>query len=191
MAQLINYKTENQIYNDFINLVKASFVAFSLTGWSVRQLNQLFKVNVLKPTVFVSIANNPQRGQQYSKNIKNDDSLNREYHIKQEVAIKFSAARRESAHDDLQTVNSIDVLKRLKSFMQSDKGVKLLASYGYAQYRAGEITPPFFVNDDDNFQLLPSFSCTFVYTDSWQTDINKITKVENKIIGVFKNVHSN
>lgn len=184
MAQLLDYKTENQIYNDFINLTKASFEAFNLKGWSVRQLNQLFKVNVLAPTVFISISNNGQRGRQYSKKIKNDESLNREYHIKQEVTIKFSAARRESAFDDLQTVNSIDVLKRLKSFMQSDEGVKLLASYGYAQYRAEEITPPFFVNDDDNFQLLPSFNCTFVYTDSWQTQINKISKFQSKIFKI-------
>lgn len=181
MAQQISFKTENQIYNDFIGLVNATFNVFDISGWQVRQLNQLYKINVLKPTVFLSISNATQRGQQYSKNIKNNSAFLKNYANKSEVTIKFSAARRELPSDDLTTLNSIDVLKIIKNYLQSDLGVKYLANLTYAQYRATEITPPFFVNDDDNFQLLPSFNCTFVYEENWQTPINAITKTQSQI----------
>lgn len=183
-ADLIQYKTENQIFNDFINLVKTVYDVFGVEGWQVRQLNQVFKTNVLKPTVFISVINTKQRGRQYTSSSKGDDVINRRKSTKQEVTIRFSATHRELETDTLQTLNSTDVLKFIREYMQSDEGILYLAGLNYAQYTAGEVSEQNFTNDEDNFQFMPFFDCTFVYTQTWQSEIGIITKFQQT--GIYK-----
>ena len=183
-ATQVQFKTKNQIFNDFIFLVKESLITFGIEGWEIRQLKQMFKVNQLKPIIFVSIMNNNQNGRQYYKKGKIEGTINREGHSKQEVKIRFSATRRELQKDTLLTYNGTDILKIIKAYMQSPEGIRYLASLGYAQYRADNISEMDFTNDSDNFQFLPYFDCTFLYTDKWKTIIPEITKVKEKTHGI-------
>ena len=76
-ATRINYKTKNQIFNDFISLVTAALEAFEITGWEIRQLRQIFKINHLKPVIFISILNANQWGRQYTKKQQADNEISR------------------------------------------------------------------------------------------------------------------
>lgn len=178
MAQLTRYKTDNEIISDFRNLIIEALNAFDIPKWEVRQLNQVFKTNVLKPTVFIYLGNDTQRGREYVKNVKIEEQLYKQYSTKQEITIRFLAARRELASDTVNTKNPKDILRIFRGYMQSDLGVKFLANLGYAQYTPTEISNQNYTNDEDNFQLLPYFDCTFVYTDKWLTPIGEITKIE-------------
>lgn len=180
-ATQLKYKTKNQIFHDFISLVKSALSTFSVEKWEVRQLNQIFKINILKETVFVSIIRNPQNGRQYHKKEKIEQTIRRTNSVKQEVQIRFSAIRREKQNDTLETYAATDILKLIKSYIQTTEGIQQLAKMGYAQYRATEISEPNFMNDSDNFQFLPYFECTFLFTESWTTTINEITKVTGNI----------
>lgn len=179
-ATQIQYKTKNQLFNDFISLVKAAFKSFSIEGWEVRQLRQTFKINHLKPIVFISVISGHQLGQQYYLKTKIDNQITREAHNKQEVTIRFSATRLELPNDTLETYNGTDILKVIRAYMQSPEGIKFLASLGFAQYKAQNINEMNFTNDSDDFQFLPHFECTFLYTDIWGTTIPEITKVKEK-----------
>lgn len=181
----IRFKTKNQIFNDFIGLTKTALDSFSIFNWEVRQLKQVYKVNHLKPTVFISIINKNQNGRQYYKKEKTASIITRKANSKQEVKIRFLATRRELDNDTLETYNASDVLEVIRSFMQSPEGIKYLAELGYAQYRAESINEMDFTNDSDNFQFLPQFDCTFLYTDKWSTAIPEITKVKEKIHGIY------
>lgn len=183
-ATQIQFKTKNQIFNDFIGLVKTAFDNFSISGWEIRQLKQIYKVNQLKPTVFISVINGNQNGRQYYKKEKTDGIINRQASSKQEVKIRFAATRRELNNDNLDTYNGSDVLKVIRAYMQSPEGIQYLAGLGYAQYRAENINEMDFVNDSDNFQFLPQFDCTFLYTDKWNTTIPEITIVKEKTHGI-------
>lgn len=183
-ANLISYKTENQIYADFISLIQESFNAFGIKGWQIRQLNQVFKVNVLKPSVFITITGTPQRGRQYQSKTKNQDGVLIKTHFtKQEVKLRFSSTHRERESDTVKSINSNDVLKIIREYMQSEDGISFLADKGYAQYTGSDISDQQFTNDEDNFQFLPYFDCTFVYTNSWRTEVGEITKVREE--GIF------
>lgn len=184
MTNLMKFKTENQIYSDFISLVKAALTTFDLKGWEVRQLNQVFKVNVLKNTVFISINNNADRGRQYNRNFINGNTALKEYSVKHEINIRFSATHRDKASDTVKSINATDVLKLIKNYLQSDDGIVFISKMGYAQYRAGEVSEQSFLNDEDNFQFMPYFDCTILYTDSWQSELNKISKITEK--GIYK-----
>lgn len=183
-ATQISFKTKNQLFNDFISLVKSAFESFSIEGWEVRQLRQTFKINHLKPIVFISVISGHQLGQQYYSKTKTDNQITRQAHNKQEVTIRFSATRLEGLNDDLSTYNSTDILKVIRAYMQSPEGIQFLASLGYAQYKAQNINEMNFTNDSDNFQFLPHFDCTFLYTDKWRSTIPEITKIREKHHGI-------
>ena len=183
-ARQIQYKTRNQIFSDFVNISNTALAYFNLKGWQTRQLRQIFKVNILTPTIFISIINNPQRGVQYRERTKQGNIIKRANFTKQEVQIRFSAARRELATDNVNTYSATDALKVVKEYIQSEEGILKLAEMNYAQYRATTVQEQNFINDDDNFEFLPYFDCTFLYTDSWSLDINRIDKVKEK--GIYK-----
>lgn len=183
-AKLVSYKTKNQIFNDFISLVKQMLQAFDIDSWQVRQLEQVFKVNVLKPSIYISVINYPQRGSQYRKKERRGDVVIKQNLTKQEVKIRFSASRIELPTDKPDTFNSCDILELIKDFMQSSEGIKFLANLGYAQYRATEVSNRQFMDDEDNFQFLPYFDCTFVYTNSWSTEVPLLDKVIEK--GIYR-----
>jgi hypothetical protein len=179
-ATQTQFKTRNQIFNDFITVAENALEAFGIKDWEVRQLMQVFKINILKPSVFISIVSINQRGQQYARNKLSDDICTKINSSKQEVKIRFSATRKELASDILQTYGGTDIVKIIKSYIQSDDGIQFLASLGYAQYRASEVSDQNFMNDSENFQFLPFFDCVFVYTESFTNEINKISKIKDK-----------
>lgn len=177
----IQIKTKNQIFHDFITLVKSALSTFGAEKWEVQQLNQIFKINILKDTVFISIISSSQNGRQYYKKAKIERTIRRTNSVKQEVQIRFSATRREKQTDTLETYAATDILKLIKSYMQTPEGIQQLAEMGYAQYRATEVSEQNFMNDSDNFQFLPYFECTFLFTETWANTIGEITKVTGNI----------
>lgn len=172
----IDIKTRNQIFNDFITLAKEALSVFGVSNWEVRQLRQIFKVNVLKPSVFISVISTKQWGQQYTKKQKTNGTINKTKNTKQEVKIRFSATRRELETDTLATYSGTDILKLIKEYTESEEGIQFLAKLGYAQYKAEDVSEQDFMNDDDNFQFLPYFDCVFLHTNSWTSTIPEISK---------------
>lgn len=180
----MNYKTKNQIFSDFISLCKAAVELFGIDNWEIRQLEQVFKINVLKPSVYISVINADQLGRQYVSKKKSSKNIEVTNSSKQEIKIRFSASRREHQSDTAETYNGSDVLKLIRGFMQSENGIKFLANMGYAQYRAEAVSEQNFMNDSENFQFLPYFDCTFLYTDSFKNEVEEIKKV--KQTGIYK-----
>ena len=173
---LINYKTENGIFKDFVAIVNAAFKYFNIQGWHVRQLHQILNVNVLKPTIFLSVITNPQAGAQYRESKKINGQIVETHNTKQEVKIRFSAARKRSIKDDENTFNGIDVLDLILKYLQSPKGIELLKTFKYAQYRASDLTNQNFLDDSENIELMPFFECEYLYTNSWSDTIPEIDK---------------
>lgn len=181
---IINYKTENQIYADFIACANKALGVFNVKGWNIRQLKQAFKYIILKPTVFISVLDYNQLGRQYRKRIKTQHGATRQNLAKKEVHIRFSAARRQLAGDDVNTYNGLDVLEFIRAYLQSETGIEYLSSLGYAQYRADEVRQQDFINDSDDYEFMLYFDCIYLYTDSWAEDVGTISKFTGNIYKV-------
>ena len=177
---IINYKTENGIFKEFVAVCNAAFSYYNITGWSVRQLHQVLNVNVLKPTVFISFVDDSQLGAQYYDRKVSETAVTQTNSAKQQVKIRFSAAKKRSIKDDDKTLAGFDVLKIIRYFLQSQEGIKLLASYGYAQYRASTVTNQNFLDDSENIELMPFFECEFLYTNSWTNTSYRINQFSYK-----------
>lgn len=183
-AKIIKFKNKNQIYTDFKAVCKEALDTFNIDNWEVRQLEQLFKTNILTPSIYLSIVTKKQLGRQYKKNSRVEETFNKTKFTKQEITIRFSASRRELASDILNTYSGVDILSLIREFIQSTEGTVFLNDMGYAQYAATQVTEQSFINDSDNFQFRPYFDCTFLYTDSWTTEVSKIDKVKGNIYKV-------
>ena len=183
-ARIQSYKTENQIYADFIMLGRKALDNFGVKGWQFRQLKQPFKYIALKPTVFLSVLNYNQLGRQYRRRFRADEGITRQNLAKKEVRIRFGAARRGLAPDNRATYNSLDVLEFIRAFQQSEEGIIYLSSLGYAPYRADEIRQQDFINDSDDYEFLPYFECVYLYTDAWAEQVGQIDKVIGNIYKV-------
>lgn len=181
MALILDFKTENQLYEDFISVINQAFNLFSIQDWQIRQLKQAFKTNVLPPTVFLSILDQPQNGSLQFIDKKEKGVATRKNIIKQESTIRFSATRIEQATDTVQTYNGADILKLILGYMQTLEGIKYIKSLGYAQYKASAVNSMDFQNDSDNFQMMPYFDLTFLYTNSFENSVNEITKTRFNI----------
>lgn len=174
----MTYKTENQIYKDFITFIQTALNSQSITGWDIKKLNQVIKTEDLKPCIFLQIISKKQQGAQYRKTILNKKS----YKNKQEVTLRFSATRRFKITDDTTTISAADILTKVKNYIQSLDGIKMLKAKGYAQYRASEVKNQSFINDDENIQLMPFFDCDYLYTDDFELSVNKLDSVRMKLI---------
>lgn len=185
MATLNSYKTKNQIFKDFIELTNTALNNLNIKGWVIKRFYQTIKTVDLKPCVLISITNKKQLGSQYrslSKEVDEQENVSyyRNYNAKQEITIRFSATKRDLNTETVETFDSIDILENIKNYLQSYEGIEALALNGYAQYRATDIKQQNFDNDDENVQFLPFFECTYLYTDTWNTKIEHISKVINK-----------
>lgn len=177
------YKTLNNVYKDFKTFVETALAAEMekfpvITGWHVKKLHQTIKTEDLKPSVYIQRWRKHQAGAQYWKT----GSYIKTYSSRQEISIRFSASRRFLIGDTVETINASDVLSKINAYFQSLEGIKMLAAENYAQYRASDVQEQSFTNDDGNIQIIPFFECDYLYTDSWQTPVNKIDKVKMKLI---------
>ena len=176
----MSFISENQIYVDFKSFVETALNEFDIENWEVKQLYQTIKTEDLKPCVYITIIDNSNYGAEKRKNTKNNSKYYKNYSRYQIVKIRFQATRRKQIKDDTDTLNGIDVLKRINGYLQSLNGIKLLDKNGYSQFKGSGVQNQSFSNDDENIQLMPYFDCEFVYTDEFNLKLNIINKVIEK-----------
>lgn len=168
-------RSENQIYADIIGFVNNSLTILSewfpqsnFNEWQVLQLNQPVKLTEITPTIWVSATTRNRRGWQYRKyeGFKPNEDFKQAQKFKQEITVQFSALRDRLITDDVNTLNSTDILIYLKSYLLNPLTLKTLRTMGYTIYQPTEIQTPTFQNDSDNFEFMPFFSTVFIYEQS-------------------------
>ena len=164
-------RSENLIYSDLIGFVNNSLTILSewfpqsnFSEWQVLQLNQPVKLTEIKPTIWVSATTRNRRGWQYRKydGYGETEQFTQNQKFKQEISVQFSALRERLIKDDVNTLNSTDVLIYLKSYILNPLTLKTLRTMGYSIYQPTEIQTPTFQNDSDNFEFMPFFQVTFI-----------------------------
>lgn len=176
--QYLKFKTQNQIYADFINLIKTGLNELQIFDWQVKQLYSPFQTEQLEPTIFLTIVSNLDYGAQYM------DYKTRISKQKKELTIRFSATRDEVFNDTVNTYNPLDILTALNDFVRSDIGINTLKNMGYAQYKSQVFNVENFIDDDEDFKTLPSFNCTYLYTNEFNYPYKKLDSFDYKIYKV-------
>ena len=177
-------KTKNQIYADIIGFVNETLVALEITGWQVLQLEQPIKLTDINPTIYVSVTNKKRLGWQYRHYANTLAGYKRTDGFKVEVDVQFSALRRRDLNDTTSTMNNIDVLEYLKTYMLNPYSIQNLRSKGYLIYQPSEIQSSDFSDDSDNFESWSFFSVTFILDQSLISPQNYIDSIQVKTKGI-------
>lgn len=184
-------RSENQIYTDLIGFVKNSLTILSewfpqsnFSEWQVLQLNQPVKLTEIKPTIWVSATTRNRRGWQYRKyeGFKIEEDFKQSQKFKQEITVQFSALRDRLITDDVNTLNSTDILIYLKSYLLNPLMLQTLKRSGYTIYQPTEIQTPTIQNDSDNFEFMPFFQVTFILEQSLERPQEHIDEIQFKTI---------
>ena len=159
-------KSENQIYKDLVQLVRDALSYYSITDWQVLQLKQPVKLTEIKPAIYITLTTRTRRGWQYRNYPFEDNVLKHKESFWQEVNVQISALKRRSTNDTTETINSIDILEYIKTYILNIDAIKDLRKSGYTIYQPSEIQNPDFFDDSDNFEFMPFFSVTLIINQS-------------------------
>lgn len=77
-----------------------------------------------------------------------------------------------------------DILTIAADLIQSYKGIRNLRAKGVKIERVTDVRPSRFVNDQEQFEMSPSFDLTVNYQHDYETDIPEVTRVDEKLYGV-------
>lgn len=176
-AAILTHKTENEIIKDFKSLTEEALDFFNIKDFTIRQLYQPINVNVLTPSIFLTVLSNNPKGAQYYK--KNPD-LTYTYYQKSEIKIRFSSLKKRTLDDTVSTLSGFDALQLISEFFKSKNGIAALSKLNYAQYRSGAIQNQNFIDDSELITLLPFFENEYLYTNSFTTENPPINKFEIK-----------
>lgn len=183
-------KSENQVYADIIGFINNVLTILSewfpesnFSEWQVLQLNQPLKVTEIEPTIYVSCTTKNRRGWQYRnyEGYEPQEDFKHTEKFKQEISVQISALRNRLLDDTVDTLNSIDVLEYIKSYMLNPLALKMLRDLGFTIYQPSEIQKPDFFNDSDNFEFMPFFTTTFIIEQSLVRPQNVISSIEYKL----------
>jgi len=174
-------KLENQMYADFVNLVKSALVNFEVNDWKVCQLNQPLKFTETAPVVYLSVENIRKTGMQFAR--KNAQGQYFQAY-KEEISVRIAAMRRNLAEDLLNTLGAGDVLKLISSWLVSPAGLSQVKALGYSIFNPSDIKPVIFKTDSDNKVIMPSFNITFNIEQSWDTSVEDISEYKLKMKGI-------
>lgn len=175
-------KTQNQIYKDVIAIINQSLTALNISGWEVRQLRQPTKSLTNNPVIYVTFTTKNRRGWQYRKDSYNPeiDKFDHKEMFYLECEFQLSARRKRRENDTENTLNAVDVLEELKTYLISPNGLKIIKTQGYTIYQPSEIQNQDFMDDSEDFEFMPNFNITFVINQSQDSTIERIREIRLK-----------
>lgn len=178
-------KTENQFYAFIIELINSLFITSNITGWQVLQLRQPVKLTEIKPTVYVTATNADRLGWQKRKYIYSPETdLQMEEKFKQAIDVQISALRTRKLTDTTETISSTDILEIIRAYLLNLNTIEKIKQSGYSIFQPTQIEKPEFINDSENFEIMPFFNVTFIQEQtliSAQTAISEYKQIIERI----------
>jgi len=169
---------DNDLIRLFLPIITAGLTAAGYAGVIVKQSNQPTQQGVpTAPTVFFSKVGDHRYGfLQRSDEWDEDEELMVHTEVQAyETTFQISAlALQDPADTSLYTAS--DLVNEVAAIMQSDATRETLKAGGVYILRVQDVTNPYFVDDGDNFEAMPSFD--FILSHK-QTRVSAVPVVES------------
>lgn len=82
------------------------------------------------------------------------------------------------------TYTASDLVNSVAQILASRATLYTLNAAGMSILRIGEVRHPYFTDDRDNYEAIPSFDFTLTYTQTYVTQVNTITGTDVEIYGI-------
>jgi hypothetical protein len=157
--------TDNSLIQIFLPIINAGLIADGFTGVTVKQANQPTQQGIdTGPTVYFFKVSSKRYGWLGRNDVWNPNTMQMQHFESQyfESAWQMQALVLQDPTTPNQYTAS-DLISEVSDIMQSDNTRAILNSSGIGILRITDITNPYFTDDRDNFEAIPSFDMTFVY----------------------------
>lgn len=175
-------KTENEIWKDLIALINTALEECEITGWTVRQANQQFKVAPNRPVISISRVSSNRYGFQGRRDkVVNNLPEHEEIYYQQ---LRFQITFLKKRVTDPTELTSSDVANELATWLMSVKGLKETRALGFMPLRVTDIREPAFVDDSDDFEKSPNFDFLLYLRQNKVSKENAVDAWNCDLIGV-------
>jgi len=157
-------QTDNMLIQLFLPIIQAGLIADGFNNVVTQQANQPTQQGIpTDPTVYFYKVSNKRYGflgrfDQWDSNTSTMIHNERQYY---ETTFRIQALVLQSAKSPTYTAS--DLANEVACIMQSDSTLKILNAAGVGILRVTDISNPYFTDDKDNFEALPSFEFTSLY----------------------------
>ena len=170
------YKTDNQIMADVIGVINGWLSVSGQTGWKVAQAFQPRPMGLHDKMILLSHIYTRQVGFQkgYDQDLPNTSGGGMTFtHIEdwlEEVRLQVSCfCNRKPGSDTITTWTAEDMAKRLVAYFNGTAGINAFYALGYGKLRRDVCRVRTFVNDSENFQLVPNFDLVLIHEQTVET----------------------
>lgn len=157
-------QTDNTLIQLFAPIIEDGLIADGFTNVVVQQANQPTQQGIpTNPTVYFYKVANKRFGFLERKDDWNPNTARMDHHERQyyETTFRIQALVLQSVTSPTYTAS--DLANEVASILQSDNTLAILNAQGVGILRITEISNPYFTDDRDNFEALPSFDFTLLY----------------------------
>lgn len=157
-------QTDNSLIQLFLPIIQAGLVADGFTNVTVIQANQPTQQgSPTGPTVYFYKTHTKRYGflgrqDQWDVNLGRMNHHETQYH---ETTFRFQILVLQNVKNPGYTAS--DLADEVASILQSDTTRATLNAQGVGMLRITDISNPYFTDDRDNFEALPSFEFTLLY----------------------------
>ena len=157
-------QTDNTLIQLFLPIIQAGLIADGFSTVVVQQANQPTQQGIpTAPTVYFYKTHNVRYGFLGRADEWDPIASRMVHHERQyyETTFRIQALVLQNVKNPGYTAS--DLANEVASIMQSDSTRTVLNSQGVGILRIHEISNPYFKDDRDNFEALPSFDFTLIY----------------------------
>jgi hypothetical protein len=94
--------------------------------------------------------------------------------------VRVHALRRRKVEDTVDTLNGIDIVKKLRLFFGSSAGRKQINALGYSVLATSPVAEPQITDEGDNYEILPFFEQTWITLNTEKSTTPKIDEYRFK-----------
>lgn len=178
------FKSEYQIFYDFIGFLNKSLAKLGYTDWSVQQQNQPSKREIEDKTLYVSWIASRRIGWQKHADFMENNVLKHYEGYVEEIMFQLSAFKLTGLEDNVATLTCNDVVNRLVSFLQSQAGVRAFRALGYSVPRISNIRQLNLTTDSDQYEKMVSVDISVFLVQNEIEDIESTAEYNINLKGI-------
>lgn len=160
--------TDNQLIQLFLPIIQAGLIVDGFAGVIVKQANQPTQQGVnSSPTVYFTMIDKRRYGylgRFYAWDSDDSVMVHTESQYMESTFQVSALVRQFPTTPNQYTAN--DLVYEVSNIMQSDSTLDLLNAAGVGILRVTDIRNPYFTDDRDQFEAVPSFDFTLTYQNS-------------------------
>lgn len=178
----MTYKTENEIWADIISLLREAVSAKGITGFTVMRSYQPVDTQN-QPVILIHRISQNRYGWRGRKDKVINGVMRHIERYYQELRFQVDVLKKINIQNP-EELTASDIANMLVDWLESDKGLKVMRSYGFMPLRIQAMPENQFVNQHDNFQINPHFDIIFYIEQEIEENQSVIDGYEFTLKGV-------